>query len=92
MTTAMIESSSVERVIEEAMGLPRPIRAALARELISSLESAEDAASIEAEWAAVAVARSRAYDAGETTACDWRESVARIRAALDARSTGGVPQ
>ena len=92
MTTTMIESSSVERVIEEALSLPRPVRAALAHELISSLESAEDPASIEAEWMAVAVARSRAYDAGETTACDWRESVARIQAALDARSSGSVPQ
>ena len=92
MTTTTMESSSLERVIGEELSLPRPVRAALARELISSLESADDTASIEAEWVAVAVERSRAYDAGETTACDWRESVARIQAALDARSSGGVPQ
>ena len=89
MTTTIIEPSAVERVMGEALRLPRPVRAALARELISSLELDDDA-SIEAEWVAVAVERSRAYDAGETTACDWRESVARIQAALDARTSGEV--
>ncbi|MEK6257133.1 MAG: addiction module protein [Planctomycetota bacterium] len=90
MTTTIMEPSAVERVMGEALRLPRPVRAALARELISSLEPGDDDASIEAEWVAVAVERSRAYDAGETTACDWRESVARIQAALDARTSGGV--
>ena len=92
MATTTMEPGSVERVMEEALSLPRSERAALAKELISSLELAEDAGSIEAEWVAVAVERSRAYDAGETTACDWRESVARIQAALDARTSGGVSQ
>jgi Putative addiction module component len=90
MTTSTMEPGAVERVLVEALSLPRHDRAALARELISSLESNDEAASIEAEWVAVAVERSHAYDAGETTASDWRESVAIIQAALDARTAAGV--
>ncbi len=90
MTTSTMELGAVERVMEEALSLPRPERAALARELISSLEPNDEAASIEAEWVAVAAERSRAYDAGETTASDWRESVAIVQAALDARIAAGA--
>ena len=90
MTAAAFELSRVERLMEEALGLPRPERAALAKELIASLEPNDDVASIEAEWVAVAMERSRAYDAGEITGCDWRESVAIVQAALDARAAGGA--
>ncbi len=89
MTASTMELGVVERVMEEALSLPRPERAALARELISSLEPDDEATSIEAEWVAVAMERSRAYDAGEITGCDWRESVAIVQAALDTRAAGG---
>ena len=86
MSATTMEPRSVEQMLEEALSLPRSERAALAKELISSLEPIDDAASIEAEWVAVAMERSRAYDAGEITGCDWRESVAIVQAALDART------
>ena len=90
MAITIIEPDSVKRVMTEALRLPRPVRAELARELISSLELGDDETSIEADWIGVAAERSRAYDAGATTACDWRESVARIQAALDTRVARGV--
>lgn len=83
--------TTVERLRMEFMNLPRDERASLARELLGGLDegSDDDATSIDPEiaaaWAEEAVRRSRALDAGETTARDWRESVAEIQQSLDER-------
>ncbi len=73
------------------MNLPREERVSLARELLVSLDedSTDDVTSIDSEietaWTEEAVRRSRAFDAGETTARDWREVVAEIEQKLDQR-------
>ena len=83
--------TTVERLRTEFLNLPRNERVSLARDLLASLEehSDDDATSIdpeiEAAWAEEAVRRSRAFDAGETTARDWREVVAEIEQKLDQR-------
>ena len=83
--------TTAERLRSEFLRLPRDERVSLARVLLASLEeSSEDNATtvdpnIEAAWAEEAVRRSRAYDAGETTARDWREVVAEVEQKLDER-------
>lgn len=83
--------TTTERLSSEFLRLPRDERVSIARVLLASLEeSREDDATtvdpeIEAAWAEEAVRRSRAYDAGETTARDWREVVAEVEQKLDER-------
>lgn len=83
--------TTTERLSSEFLRLPRDERVSIARVLLASLEeSSEDDATtvdpeIEAAWAEEAVRRSRAYDAGETTARDWREVVAEVEQKLDER-------
>lgn len=83
--------TTVERLRTEFMNLPQAERASLARELLGSFEegSGGDTMSIDLEiaaaWGEETVRRSRAFDAGETTARDWRETVAEIQQKLDER-------
>ena len=83
--------TTAERLRTEFMALPRDERVTLARQLLVSLdENSDDDATaidpeIEAAWVEEAIRRSRAYDAGETTARDWREVVAEIEQKLDQR-------
>jgi hypothetical protein len=66
-----------------ALKLPLADRAALVEEIASSLPLPPDVD--EFEFARVILQRSGAYDRGETEALDWRESIARMRAALASR-------
>lgn len=76
--------SDFETIRRAAMALPWADRASLAEELLSSLP--EPPAMDEAEFARILIERSEAYDRGETTTYDWRESMARVREALAART------
>ena len=84
--------TTTERLSSEFLRLPRNERINLARVLLVSLDENGDAEAtttvapeIEAAWGEEAVRRSRAYDAGETTARDWRDVVAEIEQKLDDR-------
>ena len=83
--------TTTERLSSEFLRLPREERVSLARVLLVSLDEVrEDNVTtvdpeIEAAWVEEAVRRSRAYDAGETTARDWREVVAEIEQKLEER-------
>ena len=68
---------SIDQLRSEVRNLSMSDRVTLVRELIDSLDGST-LKDIEAEWGEVALARSRAYDAGETTARDWREALQEI--------------
>ena len=84
--------TTAERLRTEFMNLPRDERASLARDLLVSLDEGSDNDTttidpeIAAAWAEETVRRSRASDAGETTARDWREVVAEIEQKLNPHS------
>ena len=90
--------TTAERLQTEFMRLSRNERVSLARKLLVSLEENSDGEAmaidpqVEAAWAAEAIRRSRAYEAGETTARDWREVVAEIQQKLDRRSNDEAKQ
>lgn len=63
--------------------LPSAQRAELAHDLLASLEDAKVDADCDVVWADEVLARSDAYRCGEATARDWRQSVERVRQALD---------
>lgn len=77
--------ATVNEVRRQALELPEPDRAALARDLLASLDADEPDEDVEAAWAAEIEARSQAVARGDFTASDWRESVARIRQNLAQR-------
>ena len=96
-TTAL---TNVERLRTESLQLSAKDRAALAHDLITSLDqeatSEEDdfqgvalGEDLTAEWAAIARERSRQLDAGEAKAIDWREAMAHIRSSLNGQATEG---
>jgi len=70
-----------KRVIDEALQLPAEARAALAGELLASLEDSEIESEREAAWALELRARIEAYERGEVTAVPVDDAVAQIRAA-----------
>jgi putative addiction module component (TIGR02574 family) len=74
--------SVLNEILHRALGLPDPERAALARQLLLSLEPDDFDADSEAAWAEEIEARLDAVERGECTAADWREAVARIRQSL----------
>ena len=90
--------TTAERLQTEFMRLSRNERVSLARQLLVSLEENPEGEAmaidpqVEAAWAAEAIRRSRAYEAGETTARDWREVVAEIQQKLDRRSNDEAKQ
>jgi putative addiction module component (TIGR02574 family) len=67
-------------LLSEALRLPLEERAALAGELIQSLESESDA-DAEAAWAAEIRARLERIDADRATTIPWSEARRRIHAA-----------
>ena len=84
--------TNLNRLRAELLSLPRSERASLLHELLASLDDdLDDGASpwaspeIAAAWAEECVRRSRAFATGQTTASDWRESVAEIQQRLDER-------
>ena len=76
---------AVDELRHGALALPRDERAALARDLLLSLESEDLDGDVEQAWAAEAQRRSRAYARGETESREWRESVQRVRQLLAER-------
>lgn len=83
--------SDVEAVLLAAMRLPPEARAALAAELIQSLEREQDepAEDVEAAWAAEIRRRIEEVDAGEVATIPWPEARARILAVAKARGKAG---
>ena len=74
--------STVDDVFTSAMQLPESDRAALARQLLLSLEPEDFDADSESAWQAEIELRLAAVDSGNFEARDWREAVARIRKSL----------
>lgn len=70
-----------KRVIDEALQLPAEARAALAGELLASLEDSEIESDREAAWALELRARIEAYERGEVTAVPVDEALVQVRAA-----------
>lgn len=69
-----------KQLLEEALRLPDEERAALAGELIQSLETEVDA-DAEASWSVEIRARLDRLDAGTATTIPWSEARRRIHAA-----------
>jgi putative addiction module component (TIGR02574 family) len=70
-----------KRVIDEALQLPAEARAALAGELLASLEDSEIESDREAVWALELRARIEAYERGEVAAVPADDALAQVRAA-----------
>jgi putative addiction module component (TIGR02574 family) len=70
----------------QALKLPEPQRAALARQLLLSLEPDDFDEDSEAAWATELEARLAAIEQGKFEAKDWRESLAEIRQSLATRT------
>lgn len=66
----------------QALELPLPDRAALARQLLLSLETEPFDADHEEAWNAEILERMELVKKGEFTASDWREAVERIRLSI----------
>jgi putative addiction module component (TIGR02574 family) len=75
------------QLLAEALRLTDPERAALAGELIQSLETEVDAEA-EAAWSAEIRARLERVDAGTATTIPWSEARRRINAAAGRASRG----
>ena len=67
--------SRAQEVLREALALPIDERADVAAELLASLDdaSAEDAAAVEAAWAAEIERRARRVMAGESEGVAWED-------------------
>ncbi len=76
---------AVDELRVGAMALPRGDLAALARDLLLSLETEDWDLDTEQAWATEAQRRSEAYSRGETKSRDWRESLRRVREQLAER-------
>lgn len=76
--------SRVDDLRSQVLQLSEDERAALARDLLISLDGDVDAEP-DLAWVAEIQARAETVARGEFAACDWRESVARVRAELAAR-------
>lgn len=76
-------STPFSDLLQRALVLPESERAALAHELLLSIEES-DAASADDEqaWEAMLQSRLDAADRGEFADGDWRDSLARIRESL----------
>ena len=80
--------STVTEILDHALQLDPADRGLIAHRLIVSLEgdsSEEEQNEIDAAWEAEIVRRSDDLRSGRVQGIDGRESVARIREALDAR-------
>ncbi len=74
--------SEIDQIRDTVLKLSTAERAALARDLLVSLDDVETDSDSDQQWADEILARSDAYQRGELTARDWRESVDRVRQAL----------
>jgi hypothetical protein len=78
---------TIENIRSQALGLAAKQRAALAHDLLVSLEDDEPDADAASAWAEEIETRSEAYATGQVEAFDWRESLARSKAALEQERT-----
>jgi len=76
---------TVDNLRAQALNLDEPERAALARDLLVSLDDAEPEEDAQSAWATEIQARSDAVARGEFSASDWKESVQRVREHLAKR-------
>jgi putative addiction module component (TIGR02574 family) len=77
--------SQVSEVLNLALALPGPERAALAHQLLLSLEADDFDADSETAWEAEIQARLDRVERGEFTANPWREALDRVRRKLSPR-------
>ena len=73
---------TIDEVRVRALELPREERELLGIELLSSLESPETQAEVDAAWAEYILARSEAYCSGKVQALDAAGTVERLRQRL----------
>jgi putative addiction module component (TIGR02574 family) len=80
-------TSRAQGLLREALTLPIEERATVAAKLLASLDddSAEDAADVEAAWAAEIEKRARRVMVGESQGIPWADVRARAEAALRKR-------
>jgi putative addiction module component (TIGR02574 family) len=76
-------------LLGEALRLPPEARAALAGELIDSLDDAEPPDAVEAAWADEIRDRLAEYDAGTAVTIPWSEARRRILAAAGVEDETG---
>jgi putative addiction module component (TIGR02574 family) len=69
-------------ILNHALALSEPERAALALQLLRSLEPEGSDPDTEPAWEAEIESRLERIDRGQFAASDWREAIARIRQAL----------
>ena len=79
-------SSNSKKVLQDALELPIDDRAAIAAELLASIDG-EPHEDVEAAWAKEIERRARRAVAGESTGEDWRTVIAELRA--EGRSEAG---
>jgi putative addiction module component (TIGR02574 family) len=71
--------NSVNEILTHALELPESERAALARQLLLSLEPEDFDLDSDVLWAAEIEARLALVERGQFTASDWRDALARVR-------------
>lgn len=77
--------SQVQDLFVRALGLPEPQRAALAHELLLSLESEPFDTDWEGAWRAELDARLVEVEATDSAVQDWRDAIAEMRQVLPKR-------
>lgn len=75
-------TDTLTRLVDEALKLPKEGRAALANQLLLSLEDGEADPEWSRAWAAEIERRSAALADGTATTSDWRTSIKQIRGSL----------
>ena len=76
-------TADAERIADEILTVPGPVRAFLAHKLIASLDAETDN-DREREWAEVMDRRSREIESGQVVCRPVKDVVAEIRGRLDA--------
>ena len=74
--------NAISNLLNSALQLPAPQRAALAHELLLSLEPQNFDADADTAWAREIEVRMAAVAQGNYVAQDWREAIAQIREGL----------
>ena len=80
---------STDELLAEALRLPRPERAQVAEELLSSLEESDD--DVAAAWASELERRSREVAEGRVQTAAWDTVRAAILKELEQRRAGRTP-
>ena len=80
--------STADDIFSSAMKLPESDRAALARQLLLSLEPDAFDPDCEAAWQAEIERRLASVERGSYQASEWREALARVRKSLGREDSG----